>query len=214
MQPRKTIEARPVENGAGDRLVADAHAGDPVALQALLHQYGTRLLAYIHEQFPRQLGPVLSPEDVFQGTCLEAFRRIHDFVPEHEESMLSWLMTMARHNIVDFLRAKNALKRGGVRCKQARDELSINATFLDTIAVDRRMPVISLTARELILALENSMKRLPIDQQQAIRMRHIDGLAAKDAAAKMNRTEGAFHQLCHRGLKKMREELRSISIYL
>jgi RNA polymerase sigma-70 factor (ECF subfamily) len=207
-------------------LIADAMAGDMVALQALLHRYRVRLLEYIRRHLPSVLVPLFTPEDVFQDVCIDAFRGIGQFIPDSEASIGAWLLTIARHRMIDLLRAHNARKRGAgtlgaspdrvLRLKGGEDGQVYDGmvALLETLAVYRRTPSKSAAAHELAAALERSIDRLPPDYRQAIRLRHVEGMAPKQAAAQMNRTEGAFQLLCNRGLKRLRVEMRSESLYV
>jgi RNA polymerase sigma factor (sigma-70 family) len=139
---------------------------------------------------------------------------MREFAPQSEDAPMRWLMTIARHHIVDLLRAQNSLKRGAGAMPARNDDDSGVISLLETLAVYHRTPSKSAAAHELAIALERSIDRLPAAYRQAISLRHVDGLPAKQAAARMNRTEGAFHLLCNRGLKMLRVEMRSESIYV
>jgi RNA polymerase sigma factor (sigma-70 family) len=214
-------------------LVADATAGDAIALQTLLHRYRGRLLEYIRRKMPSVLVPLFTSEDVFQDVCVEAFRGIGQFSLSDRGASCSssfgaWLLTIARHQMIDLLRVHNAKKRGSGRLGAnpnrllgqtgvvEDDETHVYdgmVALLETLAVYRRTPSKSAAAHETAAALERSIDRLPPDYRQAIRLRHVEGMAPKEAAARMKRSEGAFHLLCNRGLKALRVELRSESSF-
>jgi RNA polymerase sigma-70 factor (ECF subfamily) len=200
----------------GPELLEEARSGDSIAMLALLHGYRRRLLDYINRHLPPAVAREVDPEDVMQDTCMEACRRIKEFSPRGEDSMLRWLMTMARHHMIDLLRTQTRQKRGGgrwARIERTDDDSGVQA-LLESLAVYRRTPSQSAAAHELTIALERTIDTLPDDCRQAIRLRHLEGVSAKDAASRMNRTEGAFHSLCHRGLVQLKEGLRSRSIYV
>ena len=161
---------------------------------------------------------------------MDAFRGIGQFILDGEASISAWLLTIARHRMIDLLRAHNARKRGArtlaaspnriLRLKHGVSDGEDGQVYdgmvalLETLAVYRRTPSKSAAAHELAAALERSIDRLPPDYRQAIRLRHVEGMASKQAAAQMNRTEGAFQLLCNRGLKRLRVEMRSESLYV
>jgi RNA polymerase sigma-70 factor (ECF subfamily) len=197
-------------------------------LQALLYRHRGRLLEYIQRHLPPVLVPLFTPEDVFQDVCIEAFRGIGQFVADGDASACAWLLTIARHRMIDLLRGHNARKRGSglvganpnriLRLQGASaDDGQVYdgmVALLETLAVYRRTPSKSAAAHELAAALERSIDRLPPDYRQAIRLRHVEGMASKQAAARMKRSEGAFQLLCNRGLKQLRVEMRSESLYV
>jgi RNA polymerase sigma-70 factor (ECF subfamily) len=199
-------------------LADEALSGNLIALHAILHLVQPRLVEYCRRHLPPTLRSVIEPEDIVQDVCVEAFRRLGEFTPDGEaDAMYRWLVTIARHRMIDQLRAQKAAKRGGSRrqiSSGACDDDSGILALLGSLAVHYRTPSRSAAAHELAIALDQSIDGLPPDYRQAIRLRHIEGLAAKDAAARMNRTEGAFHLLCNRGLKQLRLTLRSRSIFV
>lgn len=196
-------------------LIQDALAGDAIAMQALLHSNRARLLEYVQRHLPQQVRSFLEPEDVLQDTFIEAIRRLKEFSPTSTEHVTRWLMTIARHKMIDLYRAHQAAKRGGARKVDAEQQSDGGViALLETLAIYHRTPSRSAAAHELAAALDRSINRLPPDYRQAIRLRHVEGIAAKDAASRMNRTEGAFHLLCNRGLKQLRATMRSESLYV
>jgi RNA polymerase sigma-70 factor (subfamily 1) len=202
----------------GDNL-RRAIGGDTFALQALLLTHRARLLQYVTRQMPAKVRSVHDPDDVVQDVFVEACRRIAEFVPAGDDAVARWLMTIARHRIIDAVRAHGAVKRGGGRLVAAvgagdDDGGRGVVALLESLAVYRRTPSRSAAAHELAVTLIRSIDGLPKDYRDAIWLRHVDGLPVKVAAARMNRTEGAFHLLCHRGLKQLRVVLRSASIYV
>ena len=93
-------------------------SGDRAAFAALLRQSMPQLQHYIGRQFPGYLRSHVDESDVLQEVYLEAFRRIQQFQATDASSVRRWLNTIARHRIVDLVRAHNALKRGGAHRSQ------------------------------------------------------------------------------------------------
>ena len=82
------------------------------------------------------------------------------------------------------------------------------------LAVYERTPSRSALAHEMIGTLQRSMQNLPEDYREAVRLRYIEGMQVIEIAGRMNRTDRAVHMLCNRGLKALRLELRSASMYV
>lgn len=85
--------------------------------------------------------------------------------------------------------------------------------LLAEMATYQRTPSKSAASHELMAALEGAIERLPLDQARAMRLRYLKGMNTKETAKIMRRSEGAISMLCNRGLKVLRLELRSASIY-
>lgn len=202
-------------------LLPQAVAGDPIALQAILAACAPAVLGYVRQNLPVPLRDAYDPADILQDTCVEACRRMRDFEPREGATVLAWLKTIARHRMVYLLRQHNAGKRGGgarrIDAHALADgdgEFAGVTTLLDSLAVYHRTPSISAAANELVIALDAAIASLPEDQRQAVQLRHFEGLPPAEAAARMSRSEQAFHALCARGYKRLRLLMRSRSIYI
>jgi RNA polymerase sigma-70 factor (ECF subfamily) len=195
-------------------LLPRAVSGDRIALQSIFIAHHDELLAYVKRLLPRELQSTWSIDDVFQETYVEAQRRICSFEITARASLKAWLKTIARRRMIDHLRSHTSAKRGGQAKARNGDDLGHLAEMLDQLAVYRRTPSKSAAARELTTALDRFVGKLPKDLREAIRLRHAEGLSAREAAARMQRTEAAFHNLCYRGYVELRREMKSRSIYV
>jgi len=193
-----------------------AIAGDIPDLELLLEKQSPTLTVYIERHLPQELRTVLEPQDILQDTFFEAFRRIGQFKPKGGHAFYRWLVTIARNRIKYVLREKLALKRGGKNAAQGDGEQEDESTvkLLQEFAVYSKTPSQSAARHEAMAAVEQCLARLPDDCREAIRLLHLEGLGAQEAAALMNRTKHAFHMLCYRGMQALRIELRSASLYL
>jgi RNA polymerase sigma-70 factor (ECF subfamily) len=195
-----------------DELLAieKAIAGETQAMESLLQLHHERLLSYVTRHLPPDLKNIVDPMDVVQDTYFEACRQMAGFRPMGPDSFHRWLVTIARHRMVDLLRLYRARRRA-VNWKQADDSVLY---MLDQLAVYRRTPSRSAASHEFIAAVEQCLQRLPPDYRQVITLRHIEGLSVAETAARMNRRSEDVYVLCCRGLQAMRNELQSASIYL
>lgn len=199
-----------------NELLSSAIDGDLVALEKLLILHVGEILGYVKSRMPAAIAAHYDPDDVLQDVCFEACRRIGEFSSKQIESFVPWLLKIARHQMITLVRQVRSQKRGRDwrRRDAGDDEVGEVIRLLESLAVFYRTPSASAMAHEVALAVQRSIDRLPPDHNRAIRLRHIEGMSAKDAAAKMNRTEGAFHLLCNRGLKRLREDLKSKSGFI
>ena len=75
--------------------------------------------------------------------------------------------------------------------------------LLEQLAPYSRTPSQSVARLDATAAVRAAWAALPDDQRAALQMRYLDGLPIAAIAAQMQRSEGAVHQLCHRGLRSM-----------
>lgn len=187
-----------------------AHAA---ALQRLVHSHGAELIRYIDKHIPDDLRRLVEPQDIVQDTYFEAFQRIAEFAPQDDQAGVRWLKTMARHKLIDMMRINRALKRGSGRIAEEVRYGPVIALLQD-LAVYGRTPSRSAASHEFLAAVQESLGRLEPDQRLAVQYRYIDCLSFREAAEKMNRSEGAMRMLAMRGLDALRAELGSISLYV
>jgi RNA polymerase sigma-70 factor (ECF subfamily) len=205
-------------NSSGDELdlIFKAIAGDSAALEMLLFQNRKRLFAYVQSHFPAELMGFLEPQDVVQDTWLKAIRAVAGFHPEGPDPVYRWLVTISRNVILDHLKYMRTAKRRNTRVRADRvdDDDASMVRLLEEMAIYRRTPSKSAASHELMTALDTAIDRLPHDQAQALRLRHIEGLGIREIAARMQRSEGSVSMLCNRALKSLRWEMRSASFYI
>lgn len=86
--------------------------------------------------------------------------------------------------------------------------------MLQQIAITSRTPSVSAASHEAISAVQSALESLPADYREALRLRHIEGLAVAEVAAQMGRTEAAVQMLCHRALRQLATVMGSASRFL
>jgi RNA polymerase sigma-70 factor, ECF subfamily len=196
-------------------LISNAIEGDSASLEILLYRHRKRLLAYLQSNLPDELRSSLEPLDILQDTWLRAIRAIGDFRPEGSDPMYPWLVTIAQRLMSDQLKSIRRVKRKGLRTLlEGTDGDGSIVRLLEELAVYRRTPSKSAVSHELMAALDGAIKRLPDDQARAVQLRHLKGLDIKEIAKRMRRTPGSVSMLCHRALRSLRREMRSVSLYI
>jgi RNA polymerase sigma-70 factor (ECF subfamily) len=197
---------------AADALSQPLAGTEPTSSDLMLFAERARLLAYVKRHLPLELQAWVDPNDVLQDTYFEAFRRLAQFKATDENSAYRWLVTIARHRIIELLRTRRTARRGGLDGQAAQGDSVV--AMLAELASHRRTPSRSAARHEFMAALEQSLNRLPPDLGQALSLRYLQGLSCAEIGEKMGRTERAVHMLCNRALKVVRRELRSVSMYM
>ncbi len=196
-------------------LISKAVQGDLASVEMLLYRHHNGLSAYLQSHFPKALKDWLEPEDILQDIWLKAISGVSGFRPEGPDPVFRWLVTIARRQILDHLKYIRTSKRKNTRYLLHRscDDASM-ARLLAEMAVYLRTPSKSAVSHELMAALDSAIQRLPRDQAEALRLRHLSGLDVPEVARQMNRTRASAANLCKRALKSLRVELRSVSLYV
>jgi RNA polymerase sigma-70 factor (ECF subfamily) len=193
-------------------MIGRAIAGDLGALERLLQAHHDRLLQYVARQLPEELKRTIEPADVVQDTFFEACRLIGGFQAKGDDSIFRWLVTIARHRMIDMLRAHRARPVGGVPQGSSTDASLV--ILLEQLAIYRRTPSRSAASHEFMAAIEGSLMRLPAEYREVVTLRHLQGLSVPETAARMNRSHDAVYWLCCRALQALRADLQSASLFV
>ena len=193
-------------------LIQRAIAGELSGLEQLLQAHHDRLLQYISRQLPDELKRTIEPADVVQDTFFEACRLIGGFEPKGDDSVFRWLVTIARHRMIDMLRAHRARPVGGLPQGSSTDASLV--ILLEQLAIYRRTPSRSAASHEFLAAIEGSLMRLPPEYREVVTLRHLQGLSVPETAVRMNRTHDAVYWLCCRALQALRADLQSASHFV
>lgn len=197
-------------------LIQQARAGDREALGRLLMLHDIRLRRRIGRRLGGSLGRILSVEDVLQETYAAAYRGIRKLECGGPEAFYKWLAVIADRKFLDGLKAHRSARRAvpfdGRR--GLRDESTSFAGLLQVLDRGEKTPSGVIASREAEGALQAALASLPEALRKAVWMKHIEGKPASEIAVALGRSEPAVHQLCYRGLRRLREELGSRSKYL
>ena len=210
------MEERETDSDA--EVLQRAIQGEAEAIEFLLTANSPRLTAYVTKRFPAELNSTISPVDVVQDTCFEICRRLGTFKDEGKDSFYRWIVTIARHRMIDLLRMHRARPQFSVQKKSqpnvrvSEDDSAVGA--LEQLAQYRRTPSQSAASHEFMAAVELSLDRIQPDYRQAVTLRHLEGLSVSETASRLGRSPDAVYLLCCRGLQALRQELGSRSHFI
>jgi RNA polymerase sigma-70 factor (ECF subfamily) len=176
------------------RLVQDARAGSREALDALYERHRGRLLAFAASRMTPALASFVSPEDIVQEAHLESARKIETFEPSDGAAFYRWLVKIAAFKISEANRQRQAKKRAAGPLE--REPESPDTSPSGRVARDERHE-----------RLREALAALPDAQAEAVRLRYLEGLSVAEAAARLERTEGAVKALVTRGLAALAARL-------
>ncbi len=174
-------------------------SGDEEAFQHLVQEY--------HEVLIR-LAVVIVPEmsiaeDVVQETWLAVLKGIRNF--EGRSTIKTWLYSIVMN------RAKTQLQRE--RRHAYRSAISLDdkdgdvSEFIMPPIVSHPETIVDI--HDLQQNLSHSIKLLPQNQQNVVRLRHIDGLSAAEVSQKLSISDANQRVLLHRARKQMPMKLAS-----
>lgn len=195
--------------GEHHELLARIRSGDESAFAALLREYAGPLERYVSRHLPADVSGQFDLQDVLQEIYLEAFQRIDQFVEIDSSSIQRWLMTIARHQIVDLMRHHRALKRGGGARATGNDLTNSREVIpmLQELAIYERTPSQSALSHEQHLLVQTALERIRPLYREVLHLRYLAALPIEEIAQRLNRGSQAVQMLCYRALKELRREL-------
>lgn len=170
-----------------ERLAA-AKEGDESAFVELFRSVQPALLRYLST-----IGGPLA-EDVAGETWVSVVRGLDRFTGD-ESGWRAWVFTIARARLVDAQRRLS-------RMPDTVDAQEVLESRPDGVDVPAHVEEIFST--EAALAL---IGRLPVDQAEAVLLRHVAGLDVARTAEVLDKRPGAVRVAAHRGLRRLSELL-------
>ena len=197
--PSRSEEERnpvPVPRTAEEGWVQAASRGDKHAFAGLVEQHGRAVLGLCI----RLLGSTEEGRDAAQETFARAYASLDRYDPARP--FVAWLLRIARNHCVDLLRRRGAdplrLELDDAAEGAAPPEPEDPAAARGDLVVERR---------ELSVALERAVAKLPPNQRAALVLFHVEQLPYREVAATLDVPVGTVMTWLHRARAKLRRAL-------
>lgn len=184
------------------QLVLQLREGNSEALGELLEQHRGYLKVLAERIFEGKLQARLDASDAVQKTCLSVQKAIQEFRGNTPAEFLAWLKQIHEGNVLNLLREHLAQKRGV-------DREAVTPVVIESLIVDsmQSTPSQRVLRDEKAVQLAAALETLSEVQRTAVRLRYFEGMAVKEIAVMMDRSEKATTALIRRGLSSLRELL-------
>jgi RNA polymerase sigma-70 factor (ECF subfamily) len=147
-------------------------------------------------------------EDLVQETLLKAQRSLKQFRGKNAAAFKAWLKKIAERVAVDKARQFEGPQRNVKLEQELRKGLDESAAQLENwLPAPDESPSQQAIKHEEADQLDQALTQLPPDQQQAVRLRILEGCSLEDISRQMGRSTDAVGALFRRGLKKLRNLL-------
>ncbi len=192
-----------------DARVRSAVAGDLDSLTVLLTESYVQIRGRLAARIPRTLRSLIDVDDLVQNAHIAVFRKISQLHPADLNSFQRWVSAIALNELRGAIRGARARKRGGDWTRQSTgNPLYDSATFLlEVIAATSHTASRSTIRREDLGQLKEALAVLPPDERQAVDLVHLQNLSVAEAAARMQRTDRAIHNLCYSARQRLKAVL-------
>ncbi len=173
----------------------------PPSLGARLQAEGHRLRLAIEHLAGRALRRRVEPEDLVQEVYLRALQSDPARVPVEPASLRRWLVVLARHVVIDAVRAARAARRDGREEPLQRESWSRVPRGAEALPAAGPGPATRVAAAEGERKLLEAYRSLSPDHRRVLGLRQFEGLSAAETAGRMARSEAAVHSLYRRALE-------------
>lgn len=162
---------------------------DDAQFEAVLARARDPLIVLARMHLDRRLWGKLDPEDLVQQTFGEAWAA-RDQLRDWEEGRLrAWLRTSLLHNVYDALRH---FRRGKCDAALERPLGASSARLLESLAASVSTPSQRAAWNEDVARLAEALPRLPWGQQEAVILKHLQGMRLAEVAEHLGKSLRAF----------------------
>ena len=194
-----------------DRLLDDARAGKPGAVDDLLGEFREPLRRVIDMRLDPAVARRVDASDIVQDVLLEANQRLTEYLKTPAMPFHLWLRHLAQDRIIDTHRRHRLAQRRSVDREQPlnrpawADESSLGlvAQLIDT----ERTPTSEAIQHELQKRLAAAIDQLSDDDREIVLMRHHEGLSNQEVAKALELSEAAASMRYLRALRRLRTVL-------
>jgi len=169
------------------KLLRMAQGGDKEAFQQLILAY----YPYVKKFLLKLSGNEQDADDLTQETFLKLIRSIRHYEPSGQATFATYLMTIAKHCYLDFLRRNRQITVD-------LDALEVSSGEFFEGEIERR---------EDAETLRRAIEALPPEQALAVRLRHFERQSLEEIAAQMGVEAKTAKSRIHLGVVKLRKTL-------
>lgn len=187
----------------------DERPTDAATLGQFIQTRRLQLMAYIRRNLGAALARKVEVDDVLQEITLEALRRVEE-LKSSDRDPFGWLCQIAEYRLIDIHR-----HFFGAQKRAAHREVDFSGPGQDS----RQTPLVNMLIASMTtpsqafsrdqkeLRLQALLSELPEESRQALQLRYVDGLATKEIAERMGKSDGSIRVLLTRSLQKLQSLL-------
>ena len=176
-------------NLTDDSLVDLLKSDDPDAFEIIYQRYWRQLFGFVYQQ----IGSKEDTEEIVHDLLLSLWQNREQ---SHIQHLRIYLFIAARNQINKFIKSQ-------INLRKYREYQVLHEVF-QTIDSDE-----TLNVKELSVAIEKVLKKMPEKTATIFRMSKIDEIPVKKIASKMDLTDKAVEYHITKSLKMLREHLQN-----
>ncbi len=180
------------ETDSNESALIERAKTDNEAFGLLYERYVGRIYNYVYYR----TGNAADAEDLTARIFERAMKHIGNY-RDQGVPFSAWLYRIAHNLVANFHRDRSRRKM-------------ISIDDVGQWVIDDHGPEFSAQLMEDKAALITSIRRLPMDRQELLRLKFVDRLSNAEIGDIMGRSEGAIKSLYHRTLLALREDMLGI----
>ncbi|MCG8583098.1 MAG: sigma-70 family RNA polymerase sigma factor [Pirellulales bacterium] len=192
-----------------DRLVERIRGGDAEALAEYIDACRPRLFAFIERNLSDAMRRKIEADDLVQETAVDCVRSLAD-VDLTDRDPFGWLCQVAERRIIDAHR-----KHFGTQKRDAAREVPLGtpggetgqAAVIDLLIASITSPSKAFSRDQKQIRMLAAIDTLPQQQQEALRMRYVEGLPTKDIAMRLKKSDVSVRVMLTRTIQKLQQML-------
>lgn len=189
------------------KLLDQALSGNNESLGQLLEAYRPYLTVLARRQLDERVRGRVDEHDMVQVTYLEAQRDLKSFRGTHVEELLGWLRHILLNNILTAHQKHLYTQKRSAGREVGQSPTDSAPSLVELAKSETSSPSQRVMRDEAEVFLANCMADLPETQQEALRLRYVEGCSLKEIADRMSKTEMAAAGLLKRGLQALRDRM-------
>jgi RNA polymerase sigma-70 factor (ECF subfamily) len=187
---------------AVDELIRRARGGDKAALEELFRRCQRKLETWASRSAPQPPPGGARASDIAQDTAMRAFDKFSTFSGTTEAELLAWLKRILANQAAQLARGARRKKRS------AGSTVPLDSVEAEATPSRGKSPSQVVFEREAWRQLLIYLYELPEQQQEAIKLCHLDELPVAEVAGRMGKTQASVAGLLLRGLRTLRARMQ------
>jgi RNA polymerase sigma-70 factor (ECF subfamily) len=188
------------------RLLEQACAGEPGAVDRLLDRHRPYLRRLVELRLDARVRPRVDPSDVVQEAQIEALRRLEDYLVRRPMPFRLWLRQIAYDRLLMLHRHHlQAGRRAAGRDVPLPDHSSL--LLAQQLLAPGPSPDQQLLQRELARRVRQAVDQLPEAEREVLVLRKLEGLSNQEAAAVLGVDPATASRRLGRAVIRLRDTL-------
>lgn len=194
-------------------LLERARQGDGAAVAELFARHRDRVHQTVALRLDRRLAARIDVSDVVQDTCLEASRRLSEFLHRQPLPFGLWLAWLARERVAALHRQHLFRDRRAIGREVPGLPAESSAYLTSALFSPGPTPSQAATAAEAVEKLRQALGLLDDDERDLVLWRHFEQLTNREIAQLLGVSEAAAAKRYIRAVERLRGVLNGLGVH-